>query len=176
MRHPKVIRRRMIYRGRIIQLYQETLELGGRRLIRETIAHPGAAVIVPVLPGARIVFVRQYRRAVRRYLLELPAGTLEPGERPVACARRELEEETGWRAGRIRRLGEFFTAPGVLSERMFIFLARDLRPGAMKLDADEHVEPVVLPLRTAIAQVHRGTIRDGKTIVGLLLAERHLRR
>lgn len=172
----RVLRRRTIYTGRVVRLVREILAVGGRRLMRETILHPGAVVIVPLLPGGRVVLVRQYRRAVNRVLLELPAGTLEAGEPPLACARRELAEETGWRARRWRRLTQFYTAPGVLSERMTVFLATDLRPGRADPDADEGLTVTVLPLRRALERVHGGAIRDAKTIIGLLAAQRALGR
>ncbi|MBI4342101.1 MAG: NUDIX hydrolase [Candidatus Omnitrophica bacterium] len=171
----RLVSQRTIYQGRVIRLIREVLEVDGRRIIRETVRHPGAVVIVPVLDGERLVFVRQYRRAVGRFLLELPAGTLEPGERREACARRELQEETGWRARRWRRIAQFYAAPGVLSERMTVFLARGLVRAAARPDPDERLEPVVLPFRRALAKVRTGQIRDGKTIIGLLLTEKLLR-
>src|SRR3989338_8675740 len=109
----RVIERKAVYRGWSIEVVREVLEVGGRRIVRETIRHPGAVVIIPLLDRSRLVFVRQYRRAVGQALLELPAGTRERGEHPSACARRELTEETGWRARRLHRLGQFYTAPGV---------------------------------------------------------------
>ena len=157
------------------RVIRDVVEVGGQRLVRETIQHPGAVVIVPVLPGSRLVFVRQYRRAVERYLLELPAGTLDHGERPVSCARRELEEETGWQAGRIKRLGAFYAAPGFFSEQMTVFLATDLTPVPARPEADEFLTPVVLPLRTALAKIRSGAICDAKSIIGVLSAERALK-
>ena len=176
MKRPKVLRRRMIYRGRVIQLIREVVEMGGLRMVRETVPHPGAVVIVPVLPGNRIVFVRQYRRSVGRELLELPAGTLGPRERKIACARRELEEETGWQASRLRRLGQFFAAPGFCSEQMTVFLATGLRWGVQRLEPDEILRPVILPLSTAVANIRAGTIHDAKSIIGILFAAHHLKR
>jgi ADP-ribose pyrophosphatase len=173
----RLLRRRTVYTGKIVRLVREELAVGGRRVVRDTILHPGAVVIVPVLADGRVVLVRQYRRAVNRVLLELPAGTLGAGERPLACARRELAEETGWRARRWRRLLRFYAAPGVLSERMTVYLATDLRPGPADPEADEGGLTVApLPLRTALRRVHRGAIRDAKTIIGLLAAQRALRR
>ena len=128
-----------------------------------------------MLGRSRVLFVRQYRRAVGRVLLELPAGTLEAGERRDVCARRELLEETGWRAGRLRRLGRFYAAPGFLSEEMTVFLATGLRPGTAHPEPDELVTPVVLTLRQALAKIRSGAIRDAKTIIGLLFVQRHLR-
>ena len=146
------------------------LDIRGQRLIRETIRHPGAVVIVPLLDRSRVVFVRQYRRAIRRELLELPAGTLGKGERREACARRELEEETGWRAGRLRRLGQFYAAPGFVSEQMTVFLAQDLTQVGAQPEADEFVTPVVLSFKEALAKIRSGAICDAKTIIGVLLA------
>src|SRR3989338_4322533 len=153
-----------------------TVEVGGRRMVRETVQHPGAVVIVPVLPGNRIVFVRQYRRSVDRELLELPTGTLGPRERKMACARRELAEETGWQASRLRRLVQFFAAPGFCSEQMTVFLATGLRRGVQRLEPDEILRPVILPLSAAVANIRSGTIRDAKSIIGILFAARHLKR
>ena len=176
MRRIRVVSRRTIYRGRIIRLDQEMLQVDGRRIMRETIHHPGAVVVVPVLPGGRLVFVRQYRRAVRRFLLELPAGTLEPGERRDVCARRELEEETGWRAGRLRRLTQFFAAPGVISEQLTVFLADRLTRTTANPEPDESVTPVILTVSAALAKIRSGAICDAKSIIGVLFAEPVLRR
>jgi len=170
----RLVRRRTIYEGSIIRLVREELEVDGRRLVRETVLHPGAVVIIPVLDGPRLVFVRQYRRAIGRELLELPAGTLKAGERPRACARRELEEETGWRARSLQRLAQFYAAPGFISEQMSLFVARGLRRVRARPEPDELVTPVVLPLATAIAKIHSGVICDAKTIIGVLLAQRLL--
>jgi len=172
----RVLRRRTMYQGRIIRLVREELAVQGRRLVRETVLHPGAVVIVPVLDRNRLVLVRQYRRAAERVLLELPAGTLEPGEPRPQCARRELIEETGWRAGRLRRIGQFFAAPGFISEQLTIFLAQDLTPATANPDPDEMVHPVVLPFAEVLRRIRSGEICDGKTIIGMLFAERVLRR
>ena len=162
----------VIYEGRVIRLIRETLEVRGHRIVRETIRHPGAVVVVPMLDRSRIVFVRQYRRAVDRFLLELPAGTLEPGERRDACARRELEEETGWKAKRLTRLGQFYAAPGFISEQMTVFLARGLTPVVARPEPDELVTPVILSLREAMKRIRSGAICDAKTIIGVAFAAR----
>ena len=175
-RRVRRISQRTIYQGRVIRLVREVLEVGGRRIIRETVRHPGAVVIIPLLAGKRLVFVRQYRRAVGRVLLELPAGTLEPGERRARCARRELEEETGWRARRLRRLTQFYAAPGFISEQLTVFLGEGLTRTAANPEPDESVEPVILTLASALAKVRSGAICDAKSIIGVLFAERLLSR
>ena len=175
-RRPRVIDRTLIYQGRVIRLMRETFEIGGRRMTRETIQHPGAVVIVPVLDRARLLFVRQYRRAIDRVLLEFPAGTLEPGEAREACARRELEEETGYRASRLRHIAQFYAAPGVMSEQMTLYLAEDVQRGTAAPEPDEFIRPMVLPLETALERIDSGTICDAKTIIGVLLAQRLLAR
>ena len=174
MASPRLVRRTTIYRGRVIRLIREVLEARGRRLIRETIQHPGAVVVVPLVDPARIVFVRQYRRAVGKVLLELPAGTLEPGERREACARRELAEETGWRARRLRRIGQFYAAPGFISEQLTVFLAQGLIRAASRPEPDEVVTPVILSLREALAQIRSGAICDANSIIGVLFTQRIL--
>lgn len=170
----RVVNRSLIYQGRTIRLIRELLDIGGHRMVRETIQHPGAVVIVPLLDRSHIVFVRQYRRAVGRTLLELPAGTLERGEPTEACAKRELQEETGWKARRWRRVGQWYAAPGFISEHLTMFLAQDLSPVPSGPEPDELVEPVVLPLRTALTNVRSGAICDAKTIIGVLFAQRLL--
>ncbi|MBI3319068.1 MAG: NUDIX hydrolase [Candidatus Omnitrophica bacterium] len=164
-----------VYQGRFLRVTKEVLECNGRRIVRETIRHPGSVVIVPLLDRSHIIFVRQYRRAVGRWLLELPAGTLDhQGERPSTCARRELEEETGWKAGRLTQIGWFFAAPGFLSERLTIFVATNLTHTTAHPEPDELVTPVVLSLRTALAKIHQGTICDAKSIIGVVFAQRFL--
>ena len=176
MSPPRVIRRTTVYRGRVIRLIREVLEAGGRRMVRETVRHPGAVVIVPMADRSHIVFVRQYRRAVSRTLLELPAGTLEPGERRDLCARRELQEETGWQARRWRRIGQFYAAPGFISEQLTVFLAQELTAVGARPEPDEMVRPVVLSFREALAKIRSGAICDAKSIIGVLFAQRVLRR
>jgi len=170
----RVLGTRTVYRGRVCTLIRERIQIRDRVMVRDTIEHPGAVVIVPVVDRASLVFVRQYRRAVRQVLLELPAGTLSKGERRLACARRELEEETGWRARRWRQIGQFYAAPGLLSEQMTVFLAQDLRYVGAHPEPDEVLVPVVLSVRQALQAVRSGAICDAKTIIGVLLAAQQL--
>lgn len=171
----KVLKRTTIYQGRVIRLIREKLKVGPHILTRETIRHPGAVVIVPMLDKKRLVMVSQYRRAVGRKLLELPAGTLEPGEPRAACAKRELEEETGWKAKRLTRLGQFYAAPGFISEQLTIFLAAGLTKTVANPEPDEMVKPVVVSLSQALRYIESGKICDGKTIIGILFMQKKLR-
>jgi ADP-ribose pyrophosphatase len=165
--------RRVIFRGKKIQLALDTTALpDGGTLQREVVLHPGAVVILPLLPEGRVCLLRNYRHSVGETLLELPAGTLEPPEAPESAAVRELAEETGYRAARWRKLAEFYPSPGVLSERMVLFLAEDLTPGAMRPQPDEQLQPQVLSWAEALEGVFDGTIRDAKTLVGILLWDR----
>ena len=141
---------------------------GGGEIIRDVVEHPGAAVILPQLDDGRIVLIRNVRRTVGKVLWELPAGTLEPGEAPEACAAREVEEETGYRAGTIAPLTEFFASPGILNERMYGFVATDLVPTAQALDHDEEIEVFPIPPWQVRDMVKDGHIEDGKTIALLL--------
>lgn len=172
----RVIERRTVYQGRVIRLIREVLHLQGRNAVRDIILHPGAVVIVPVTSASRLIFVRQYRRAINRTILELPAGTLEKRERQRDCARRELQEETGWRAGRLRQIGQFYAAPGVLSEQMTVFLATRLTRVEAHPEPDELLTPVSLSLEMAVANIYSGAICDAKSIIGVLLAKRALER
>ena len=172
---PRLISQRTIYRGRIIRLIREVLEADGRRMVRETVQHPGAVVIAPMLDRSRMIFVRQYRRAVKRRLLELPAGTLDPGERRLECARRELEEEPGWRAKRWQRLTQFYAAPGFISEQLTVFLAQGLTKTQAHPEPDESLQPVIVPVARALALIRSGGICDAKTIIGVLWADELMR-
>jgi ADP-ribose pyrophosphatase len=173
---PRVLKRETIYQGRVIRLVREELQVAGQRFTRETIKHPGAVVIVPLRKDGQLVLVRQYRRAVERTLLELPAGTLEPGEPRLSCAKRELMEETGWRATQWERLGQFYAAPGFISEQMTVYLAQGLTQHQASPEPDEMVTPVYLTLSQAFARIRRGTICDAKTIIGILFAAARLQR
>jgi len=140
----------------------------GRRHARQIIRHPGAAVVLPVLEDGRVVLIRNYRIAVEETLVELPAGTLDPGEEPVETARRELAEETGYRARGMELLAAFYSSPGILDERMHLFLATGLAPGEPDLQGGEQIEMLVVPWREAMEMVRNGAIRDAKTVAGLL--------
>ena len=171
----QLVSRKTIYQGHVIRLVREVLKSNGRTFARETIQHPGAVVILPVLDDARIVFVRQYRRAIGRFILELPAGTLMPGEPKQRCAQRELEEETGWRATQWQRLGQFYAAPGFLSEQMTLFLAHGLTKTVARPEPDEWLTPVILSLNSAVAKIRSGAICDAKSIIGVLVLREWLR-
>ena len=136
---------------------------------RAIVRHPGAVAIVPLLDPETVCLIRNWRVAVERPLIELPAGTLEPGEAPDVAAVRELAEETGYRAEKIEPLGAFFLSPGIMDERMHLFLASPVHPGPIAREAGEQIENLVLPWSEALRMVHAGEIEDAKTIVGLLL-------
>lgn len=159
------------FQGRRMSVRVDEVRLqDGTEVVRETVEHPGAVAIVPVLADGSVVLIRQWRHAVGGELLEIPAGTLEPGEDPADCARRELVEETGFEAGRIEPVVSFYTSPGILDEKLHVFLARDLRPAAMDLDEGEVIEPVTVPWAEALAMCRDGRVEDAKTLVGLLAA------
>jgi len=159
---------REIYRGRVVNLNVETVTMpNGATVELEVIRHQGAAAVVPLKDDGSVVLIRQYRHATGGYIYEIPAGKLDPGEDPLHCAARELEEEIGCRASSLIRLLSFFTTPGFTDEVIHIFLATGLTPGTQHLDHDEVLEVVEMPLDAAIARIQDGTIRDGKTIVGL---------
>ena len=167
----------MIYEGKILHVerWQVTCP-NGRSATREIVVHKGAAAVVPVYPDGTTLLVRQHRVAVDRVTLEIPAGKLDSaGEDPHDCAVRELEEETGLRAGRMTLLTSLLTTPGFCTEKIAIYLAQGLSQGETHPDEDEFLGLVRLPLSEAVAMVMRGELRDGKTICGLLMANEHLR-
>lgn len=140
----------------------------GEQLERHVILHPGAVAVIPVLENGDLVLIRQYRVAVDAYLLELPAGTLEPDEPPIDTARRELLEETGYAASSLVPLTCFFSSPGIMREEMHLFLATHLVAGPTNLEDGEDIEKVIIPLEQAVEKVFAGEIKDAKTIIGLL--------
>ncbi len=172
----ELIKRQQIYSGRLLKVDVDTVRLpDGQETTREIVEHPGAAVIVPVDAEGNVILVRQYRHAVGREMIELPAGTRERGEPPDKTAPRELEEETGYSARNWEPLAHFFSSPGILTEEMFVYLARDLAEGTSKTESDEKIQVIKIPLHEAIQRVDRGEITDAKSIIGLLLAQRKLR-
>jgi len=159
-----------IFRGRIVSLAIEEHELpDGRRADFEIVRHPGGAAVLPVLDDGRVVLINQFRPAGGGMVLEIPAGRLEPAEPPEACVRRELQEEVGFRAGRVEKLGEMLTAVGFCDEVVHLFVATDLSPMAWALEPDEYIEVLELPLAEALQMVRQGRIPDGKTQLALLL-------
>jgi ADP-ribose pyrophosphatase len=172
----RLVGRRSIYEGRVVRLRCDEIELpGGRRSTLEIVAHPGAAAIVPVDGDGRVLLVRQQRWATGgRWLLEVPAGKLDPGEDPTTAAARECEEETGFRPGRLDALGGIWTTPGFTDEWIHLFLARDLASGRQDLQEDEALTVERLPLAAALRLALDGGIDDGKSIAALLRAARHL--
>ncbi|AWM41063.1 ADP-ribose pyrophosphatase [Gemmata obscuriglobus] len=163
----------VVHVGRRIRVEVDTLTTAnGQTIRRDAIRHPGAVVILPVLDAERVVLLRNYRFVIGDTLWELPAGTVEPNEPLEACAKRELIEETGYRAAKWRGLGYIYASPGVMDEKLHLFVAEDLTPGAARPEPDEQLEPVVVKLDEAVQMCLNGTIRDAKTITSLLLWER----
>ncbi len=140
----------------------------GQEYHKQIIVHPGAVVVLPMVDHQNIVMIRNERVSVSQTLWELPAGTIEPPEPPDLCAPRELEEEAGYRADKIKLLTTFFTSPGICTEAMFCYLATGLTPIGQRLETGEHITPEIIALQDAIQMVKDHKIKDAKTIATLL--------
>ena len=168
-RRPDILKRETLFTGRKVRLeVHHVRDADGRETTREVVRHGGSVAVVAEPEPGKVLLEKVWRYVVEGSLLEIPAGTLEEGEDPAACAVRELAEETGYRAGRIQPLITIYTSPGVLSERITIFLASDLEPGEPAREAGEQIENVLLPVEEALAMIADGRIDDGKTVCGLL--------
>ena len=166
-----VVESRSLYNGHIIQLVKDRfiLRVAPKKIVtRELVKHPGAVAIVPFVNKEAVVLLRQFRYAAQGDLWEIPAGTLEDGEQPLECAKRELGEETGFKAKRWKYLTRFYSAPGISDEVMTLFRADALVKGKKDLDHDEWIEPKIVSLKSALQMVRNGSIRDAKSIAGLL--------
>ena len=173
----KLIDRQLIYAGKKVKLEIHHLEdnTSGARHVREVVVHPGAVCVLPFLDDDRILLIRNYRYAVAQYLMELPAGTLEKNEDPINCAGRELLEETGYLAGRLKSIGNFYTSPGILSEKMYAYAAYDLEEQTAALEEGEEIEVEPTGYNDALRMIQKGEIHDGKTIATLLMYDRWMR-
>ena len=165
--------RRVIYRGLKIDLALQSVLLGdGTYADREVVVHRGAVALVPMVDDRHVCLVENRRYSVGKTLLEVPAGTIDVGESPEQAAVRELQEETGFRAGHIRRVRDWYVSPGVMTERMYLFLCEDLQPGPAHLELDERLKTVIVPWQQAIAMVEDGRIEDAKTMLALTICDR----
>src|SRR6516162_1931038 len=159
----------MIYEGRVFGLRRDmVIEPTGVRATREVVTHPGSVVVLPVLDDGRIVMVRQYRHATRQYMWELVAGRKEPDETPKQGAARELLEETGYRAKRMRVFMDFFPTPGFLEERMYVVLAEGLKAGEARPEEDEKIEVRAYKMKELTEMMKKGQLKDAKSIAGVL--------
>jgi ADP-ribose pyrophosphatase len=159
---------RNVYTGKVVTLDIDTVTLpNGATVDLETIRHPGAAAVVPVKDDGTVVLIRQFRHAAGGFIYEIPAGKLQPGEDPLHCASRELEEEVGYRASSFELLSSIFTAPGFADEVIHVYKATGLAKGRQQLDHDEVLDVIEMPLSEAVRKIEDGTIRDAKTIIGL---------
>lgn len=171
------MRSEIVYEGKVFGVRRdEVIEPSGVRTTREMVTHPGSVVILPVLPDGRILLIRQYRHAARQYLWELVAGRIDPGETPRQAAQRELIEETGYRAERLRIFLDFFPTPGFVEEKMFLLLAEGLTPGKAEPEEDEKIVSRAYNHKQLEEMIRTGKLRDAKTIGGILYYLRFLNR
>lgn len=170
--HETAVRRRRVHRGRAVSFWVDTVRLpSGGTSTREYLGHPGAVAVVALASSGadpELLLVRQYRYPVKEVTLELPAGKLDPGETPRSTVDRELEEETGFRARRVRKMMTFWPTPAFADEVIHLFIAEDLRPGRFSPDEDEFIEPLRVRLSVVLEHIARGKIRDSKTVIGIL--------
>jgi ADP-ribose diphosphatase len=175
----KLLKRNRVYQGRVFNTVVDDVEyLSGNKSVREVAEHSGGAVALALFPDHQIILVNQHRYPFDEFIWELPAGKLNPGEEPLHCARRELEEETGYRASEWKKLTSIYTSPGFCSEVLHLFLGRGLSgsPNERKLEEGEETMTMkIVAIGEVIAMIERGEIRDAKTICGVLLTERLLR-
>lgn len=172
MAESRTISTKTIYEGRLIRLEQLQVE-GPDRVVRsrEIVRHPGAVAVVPLLEreeGKKTILVKQYRPPLEKEIWEIPAGTLQPGEDPLECAKRELLEETGYTARHWEKLAEYYTTPGFCDERLTLFLARDLQPGQYSPEEGEFIESGQFTLEELEEMLRRGELDDAKTLIGIL--------
>lgn len=171
-----VTARRLLLTAKRFQVVEIDLpQADGTVITRQIVQHPGAAVVVPLLQDGKVCLIRNTRPAIGKTLVELPAGTLEPGEPPLRTAHRELREETGYEAGRMTQLPGFYMSPGILTERMHVFVATELVEQAPQLEAGEVIENHVVSWDEAMAMIQRGEIEDAKTLSALLYYDRFCR-
>ncbi|PRO66761.1 NUDIX hydrolase [Alkalicoccus urumqiensis] len=172
----KTIQSTPIFNGSVIRVHEDEVTLpNGKTSRRELVKHPGAVAVICVTEEGKLVLVKQYRKALEKAIAEIPAGKLEAGEEPAVCAARELEEETGIRASKMRPLGSFYTSPGFADELVYLFLAEGLSQGTVEADEDEFVERMDVTPGEAAEMVLRQEIHDAKTMYALLLWETKLR-
>lgn len=171
----KTMKTEKIYEGKILNLRIDTVELPDKKYSkREIVEHPGAVAIIALTENNEIVLVKQYRKAIERELIEVPAGKLEIGEEPKETVIRELKEETGYTAKKIDYLLEFYTSPGFTNEKVYLFLADELIEGEAQPEKDEYIEVIHLKLDDLIELINKGEITDSKTIVGAYIAKNYL--
>ena len=161
----------ILHEGRVFSLVNENYTLeNGITAHMDFIQHPGAAAMVPMLNQKEVILIKQYRHAIRKFIWEIPAGTLDPLESPINCAKRELIEEAGYASNKWHQLGTITPLPGCSNERIHIFLATDLQPAKQALDKDELLNVHSMKIKKAVQMILSGEINDGKTISGLFLA------
>ena len=171
----ELLKSESIYPGRAFTIRRDTLRLpDGHETRLDIVEHIGSVIIIPMDSEANLLFVRQYRHAAGLDLLELPAGTLDEGEAPEACARREVREETGMRADNMEHLGGFYLAPGYSTEYMNVYLATGLHVDPLEADADEFLSVERIPLAEALAMAEQGGIPDAKSLAAFFLVKAHL--
>ncbi len=169
----KILSTKRIYSGRIVTLDLNEVELpDGQRQMREIIRHPGATALIALDNQNRVLIVRQFRSASAQIMSEIPAGILNIGENPMQAAIRELQEETGYKPGKIEPLGGFYTAPGYTTEYIHLFIATELIESRLPADEDEFIEVDHVSLESALSMIERGEIQDAKTIIALLMYAR----
>ena len=174
----RIVDKQVVYSGKKIRLEVHHLEDEdtAKRIRREVVVHPGAVVVLPFLPDGRVLLIRNYRYTIGHSLIELPAGTLERNEDPINCAGRELLEETGYVAGRLKPISHFYASPGILTERMYAYAAYDLERGTAAPEEGEEIQLMPVSWDEAIDMVRIGEIQDGKTIATLLMYDRFFRK
>ncbi|MBQ8146106.1 MAG: NUDIX hydrolase [Clostridia bacterium] len=171
----KKLSSRQIFDGVVVKLYVDDIELpDGRKSVREVVRHPGAVCVIPVTDEGEVIMVRQFRYAFNQVLLEVPAGKLEPNEDPLDAALRELEEESGVVASKVEHIGEIYTTVAIIDEKIHVYLATGLTYKNAHPDADEFLEVEKIPLKTLVDMVMRGEIKDSKTQIAILKADKIL--
>lgn len=165
-----------VFEGKLLTLRVDTVELPNKYYSkREIVEHSGGVAIVAITDDNEVVLVKQYRKAIEDFLLEAPAGKLEYGEDPLECAKRELREETGYTTDNIELLTATYPSPGYTTEKIYIYLAKDLKQGSQELDEGEYLEVEKININTLIKMINNKEIMDSKTITGILLSQDKLK-